>query len=225
VKRRNLICLVTDRHRLSPGTSDKESLDRLVSLVQAAARAGVDIIQLRERDLDARRLAATTARCIDAVARRAILLVNDRVDVVLATGADGVHLRSDGVDAPTVRGLKTNLMIGRSVHREAEAVESHRGGGLDYLLFGTVFPTISKPDDHEIAGVQRLAAVCAAVPLPVLAIGGITAERARAVVERGAAGVAAIGMFLPKPGAPFDRHLAKTVAALRQAFDTCGPRS
>ena len=96
-----MICLVTDRRRLSIAADD---IDRLVDLVAAAARAGIDLIQIRERDLDARQLAALVRRCVDAVEGTGTkVLVNDRADVAIAAGAHGVHLRGDSIAAPAVR--------------------------------------------------------------------------------------------------------------------------
>jgi thiamine-phosphate pyrophosphorylase len=198
-------------------------IDRLVMFVAAAARAGVDMIQLRERDLEGRELLMLTERCVHETARRTRIFVNERLDVALPARADGVHLRSDSVDAPRLRQLvPSDFSMGRSVHGTAEAVEAARLGGLDYLIFGSVFPTSSKPVDHTASGVNALAEVCASVPLPVLAIGGVTRDRIDAVVRSGAAGIAAIGLFIPPGGGPFDRHLADTVEMLRRAFDTCG---
>jgi thiamine-phosphate pyrophosphorylase len=223
VKPRNLICLVTDRHRLSPETAPAQSLDRLVTLVAAAARAGVDLIQIRERDLEARELATLTERCIAEAGTLSRIIVNDRMDVALGARAHGVHLRSDSVNAAAVRKLApADFLIGRSVHSTAEAAEMSDAGGLDYLVFGTIFPTTSKPAGHPMAGLESLAHSASTLPVPVLAIGGITLDRAEAVVRSGAAGVAAIGLFIPPAGVPFERHLSATVGTLRRVFDTCG---
>jgi thiamine-phosphate diphosphorylase len=217
------ICLVSDRCRLSPRAGPAESLDRLVALVGAAARAGVDLIQVRERDLDARALASLVARCMDEASGRAQILVNDRLDVALSVRADGVHLRSDSLDPEKARSLAPpGFVIGRSVHGMAEAVDASRNGGADYLIFGTIFPSASKPLGHPASGLETLARVCAGVSVPVLGIGGITHNRVEAVLKGGAAGVAAIGLFVPPDGVPFDRHLRETVESLRTIFDTCG---
>ena len=89
-------------------------------------------------------------------------------------------------------------------------------------MFGSVFDTASKPPGHPAAGVAALAEICAAVHIPVLAVGGLTVDRAAAVARSGAAGLAAIGLFLPPNGVPPERHLEETVNALRRVFDTCG---
>ena len=222
MKPRNLICLVTDRRRLSPESTLEESIDRLVRFVGAAAAAGVDLIQLREPDLSARALVGLAERCVEA-ARGASVLVNDRLDVAVAARAAGVHLRSDSVASATARMVAAPcFLLGRSVHRVDEAVEVSRHGALDYLMFGAIYRTASKPAGHAVAGLAPIAQICATVSVPVLAIGGITIDRAAAVARTGAAGVAAIGLFLPPSDVPAERHLENTVKALRRAFDTCG---
>jgi thiamine-phosphate pyrophosphorylase len=153
----------------------------------------------------------------------AIVVVKDGRYLGLAGRAAGVHLRSDSADAVTVRSAAPpGFLIGRSVHGVDEAVSAARHSAPDYLIFGTTFETASKPAGHPAAGVDPLVQICAAVPVPVLAIGGITLDRAPQVARTGAAGVAAIGLFLPPEGVPAERHLAETVKALRRVFDTCG---
>ena len=170
--------------------------DRLVRRIESAARAGVHLIQIRQRNIEALALTRLVERARRAVAGTAArVLVNDRVDVALAAGAHGVHLRGESMAAVRVRSIApAGFVIGRSVHAVDEAVAAERHGGLDYLLFGTVFATESKPDVAP-AGLERLAAVCASVGLPVLAIGGITMSSLASVARAGAAGFAAIGLF------------------------------
>jgi thiamine-phosphate diphosphorylase len=223
-RRRHLICLVTDRGRLSPGMPGKGSLDRLVALTGAAVRAGVDLIQIRERDLETRDLFMLVERCVAETAGTASrILVNDRTDVALAAGAAGVHLRSDSIDAAATRRLVLpDFIVGRSVHSPADAVVGARERGADYLVLGTMFPSGSKPAGHVLTGLDGLRRTSEASALPVLAIGGITVERARDVVGAGAAGIAAIGLFIPPQGGRLDRHLEECVGRLRAVFDTCG---
>src|SRR5262245_37717092 len=135
--------MITDRHRLA--ATDPERL--VVERVAAAAASGVDLVQVRERDLDGRALLGLVTRCVGAASgTRTRVLVNDRLDVALAAGAHGVHLRADSMPAPRARTLAPpGFLIGRSVHSVEEAVTAGAGGGLDYLLFGAVFTTVSKP--------------------------------------------------------------------------------
>ena len=215
-----MICLVTDRRRLSTGT---DAADRLVELVEAAVRAGVDLVQIRERDLDARALVALVTRCLaTAEGTGTKVLVNDRADVAAATGAAGVHLRGDSIGVHAARSLLGDgAVIGRSVHSAHEARLASRAG-VDYLIFGTLFQTASKDDGHPVATFDQLREACDAAPgVPVLAIGGITVERAAGLARCGAAGIAAIGLFVPPPGVSADRHLRAVTAALRRSFDTC----
>jgi thiamine-phosphate pyrophosphorylase len=204
--------MITDRHR--PGPDDE---DRLVRRVAAAARAGVHLVQVRERDLDGGPLARLVARCVEAVSgTRTRVLVNDRLDVALAAGAHGVHLRGDSIPASRARAIApSGFLIGKSVHSVAEVSAVMADGGADYLVFGTVFPSASKPGQAP-AGAAALAGIVAATSLPVLAVGGVTRETARRVAQAGAAGLAAIGLF----AAGDEEFLQVAVSEVNMAFDT-----
>jgi thiamine-phosphate diphosphorylase len=233
--KRHFICLITDRHRLSPDAPDPPDppdnntgvLENLATFVAAAARAGVDLIQLRERDLDARTLTTMARRSVvETAGTHARILVNDRMDVAVAAGAHGVHLRSDSIAAAAVRrAVPAEFVVGRSVHSYREAVDAARSagaGGLDYLIFGTMFPSASKSAGHRLTGLDELERASAEVSIPILAVGGMTLERAEEAGRRGAAGIAAIGLFIPPPGVDLDGHLERVVGNLRRVFDTCG---
>lgn len=211
---RPVLCMITDRRRFGDA-----SHRALVERVAAAARAGVHLIQIRERDLDARTLTGLVAACVAAVrGTTARVLVNDRVDVAVAAGAHGVHLRGDSVPASRVRQISPAVgLIGRSVHSVDDVLRAAAGGGLDYLLFGTVFQSGSKPG-MTAAGVEALAGAVRQTALPVLAVGGITAQCAAEVAAAGAAGFAAINFFA-------DQRLEDTQVTVQQAalaFDTPG---
>jgi thiamine-phosphate pyrophosphorylase len=195
---------VTDRRRFGL------SIDELVARAIRAAGAGVDIIQVRERDLPDPELAQLVR---DVVARTADtgtrVLVNDRADIALACGAAGVHLRTDSAPASRVRALAAfaagaasaalasdGFLIGRSVHTLEEIDAAVTDGGCDYLLFGTVFPSAGKPAGHPVAGIDALRDACARSALPIIAIGGMDESRAAAARAAGAAGYAAIGQFM-----------------------------
>ena len=204
-----ILCLVTS------GTSRPD-----LETIRAAAQGGVDLIHVRERQLDDRSLAALVRAVLNVVGGTgARVVVNDRLDVALAAGAAGVHLRGDSMAAADVRRLAPEgYLVGRSVHSVKEAQDAERGGGADYLVFGTVFPSVNKPDGHPIAGVDELRRACAAVRLPILAIGGVSGATVVEVMAAGAAGVAAIGLFAP------NERVADTVRTVRRLFDTCYPR-
>jgi thiamine-phosphate diphosphorylase len=180
----------------APQPSTPDSDRALVDRIGAAARAGVHLVQIRQRDWDGGALAQLVTAAVLAVrGTRARVLVNDRLDVALAAGAHGVHLRGDSISAPRVRRVTpAGFIVGRSVHSPEEAEEVARGGGLDYLIFGTVFSTSSKPD-ARCAGIGPLSVGSARVTLPVLAIGGMAPERLAVIADSGAAGFAAIGLF------------------------------
>jgi thiamine-phosphate diphosphorylase len=221
---RGILCLVTHGQRLAAHTdcSGKSIEDLLVRQVSEAASAGVDLVQIREPNLEPRHLYRLVERCLAAAAgRRTRILVNDRADVALTAGAHGVHLRADSYAADRVRAIApSGFIVGRSVHAQDEAAAAIAGGALDYIIFGTVFASASKPPGHRAAGIQGLAAaVAAARPLPVLAIGGVSTRSAPAIRATGAAGLAAVGLFLPG-AVDAEPALAGTVHRLRSAFDT-----
>jgi len=177
-----------------PVTADR--FDHVIARVADAARAGAHIVQIRQRSLEGGPLLTLVQQCVAALAgTRTRLLVNDRLDVALAGGAHGVHLRADSMPAPRVRSIAPRgFLIGRSVHTISEAVAATTKGGVDYLIFGTTFSSTSKPGTPGV-GVDALAEVVAATPLPVLAVGGVTVNRLPGVAGSGAAGFAAIGLF------------------------------
>lgn len=187
------ICVIT-RARGASGSSERIGL---LERLSAAAEAGATMIQIRERQLDDRRLMDFIAGVLAAVRPRGCqVLVNDRTDLALASGADGVHLKSDAPSGSDVRRVvPAGFVVGRSVHSLGEATAGIHTGGYDYLLFGTVFPSRSKPDGHAVAGVEALHQVCKSVQVPVLAIGGMTEARAAQVAAAGASGIAAISLF------------------------------
>jgi thiamine-phosphate diphosphorylase len=186
-----VLCMITDRHRLAGGE------DALVQRVTDAAHEGVHLVQVRERDLEGGLLARLVSRCVEAVrGTRTRIIVNDRADVALAAGAHGVHLRGDSVAASRVRAVAPRgFLVGRSVHSLDEATGAAADGGADYLVFGTVFETAAKPG-RAAAGLEQLAAIVRAVPLPVLAVGGVTRDNMSGIARTGAAGIAAIGLFV-----------------------------
>lgn len=218
------LCLVTDRHRLgaSVGASSHELIDLLVEQVTAAASAGVDYVQVRELDLEAREL-AELVRALLAGIRGSVtmLMVNDRVDVAIATGAAGVQLKEAGMTPAVVRRIASaNFVIGCSVHSPA-LVSLRRNA--DFLIAGTVSYTASKraPDYLNEGGLRRI--VEAADGQPVLGIGGLDVASIPLLANSGAAGMAAIGAFIPRRDEIVRKQLVefvqKRVTELRFALD------
>lgn len=194
------ICLVTSRQVLAPeARTERDGIVALERFLDEAIDGAVDVIQLRERDLDGGVLLSLTRRVLARAAGTSVrVLVNDRVDVAQAAGADGVHLRADSPPSAVVRDLVgPSAILGRSIHSIAETSDV-----ADLFVFGTVFPSGSKRPDAPIVGVTALAEVVGRARVPVLAIGGVTPERVPEVRATGAAGVAAIGVFLPPGRAP-----------------------
>jgi thiamine-phosphate pyrophosphorylase len=192
------LCYVTDRKAL-PGTAD-EQIHLLLQKIEEVAGAGVDSIQIRERDLPGGML----GKLLREAARRAPpgfpMLVNDRLDVASASGAAGVHLGEQSVPVAEARrfvgerSTARQLRIGVSTHSLEAAIAAERAGA-DYIIFGPVYATPSKAKFGAPQGVERLGEVCEAVRLPVVAIGGITVRNARECLAAGAAGIAAIRLF------------------------------
>jgi thiamine-phosphate pyrophosphorylase len=179
--------------------TDGRQLPSREALIQAIARnfvAGIDWIQIREKDLSARGLFDLVRRA-QALPNPATtkILVNTRVDIALAAGAAGAHLPSGSPPPSRWRAITPpGFLIGVSCHTldETRAAEQE---GADYVLFGPVFAPRSKSPDLPPRGLDRLAKVARAVGIPVLALGGITKENASKCASAGAAGVAAISLF------------------------------
>jgi len=165
----------------------------LVHAVQTAARAGAHLIQIREHGIEAGQLARVVRACLEAVAGTpARVVVNDRLDVALVTGAHGVHLRETSIPPRDARSIAPRgFLIGRSVHRVDDATRFGREGSVDYLIFGPVFATPSKPGVHAV-GLETLRLAAQSTTVPLLAVGGVDHTNALAVTETGAAGLAAI---------------------------------
>lgn len=211
-----ILHLVTDRRRLAP-VSDVPSWGAcLLAQVRYAVSAGIDVIQVRERDLDGRELARLVREIVAATrGSRTRVVVNERVDVALATGADGVHLRGDSLATPHVRvSAPPGFLIGRSVHSDGEAAGA---GPVDYLIAGTVWTTPSKPEGHAVIGPEGLARIVQASRVPVLAIGGVDPGRVAALAGAGAVGLAAIGTWMGESGPCRSIPLVARVQAYREA--------
>jgi thiamine-phosphate pyrophosphorylase len=204
-----ILCHVTDRHTLKLA-AQKDAISALLDKIQETASAGVDWVQLREKDLSARQLSALTREALRRIAPAASgaaktrILVNDQLDVALAERAGGVHLGESSLGADDVKQLlqsslpkppvPADFLVGVSCHAWASA-EGAAKAGADYIFFGPVFATPSKAQYGPPQGLSRLAEVCRSVSIPVLAIGGVTLENADSCIAAGAKGIAAIRLF------------------------------
>jgi len=168
----------------------------VVSFVECAARAGVDWVQIREKDLSDTELYELARECAARISSMStLLLVNGRPDIARAAGAHGVHLPSCSLSPASVRRIvPREFLVGVSCHDLAE-VQCAEGEGADFAVFGPVFDTPSKRRFGPPVGVSELARACGAVSIPVLALGGVTIENASSCMDAGAGGLAGIGIF------------------------------
>jgi thiamine-phosphate pyrophosphorylase len=192
-------CYITDRHTLRPGETLEQAIAR--NLI-----AGVDLIQIREKDLSGRELFQLVRAALALPNPHGTrVVVNTRADVALAAGAAGVHLpagsampKLPGSEAEASRGLKPALrggfLMGVSCHTVDE-VRAAEAEGAGYVVFGPIFRPISKGSGLGARGLGQLAEAARAVGIPVLALGGVTSETAAACAAAGAAGVAGISLF------------------------------
>jgi thiamine-phosphate pyrophosphorylase len=203
----------SNKHQLHLVTEPRRGPDQLLHAVALALDGGVDCVQLRDKSASAATLYAQASQLL-AVTRQhgARLAVNDRLDVALAAGADGVHLAAQSLPVPAaVRLAAGRLLVGCSVH-SLEAATTAAAGGADYVTFGHVFPTSTHPGVPP-RGLDQLSQIVQAVDVPVLAIGGITADNLDEVLATGCAGVAVISAILSDPDP------SQAAARLRRALD------
>jgi len=217
------VVLVTDRRRLAcaAGTGEDGWQTAMVEQIRGAVAGGVDLIQVREPDMEAGPLSRFLRTVfVEVPGSQGRIVVNDRLDVALAVGAAGVHLPEWGFGVEQVRrlaGTGDAWVTGRSVHSAEGARQS---GGASYLMAGTVQDTASKPEGWRLLGWDGLEAVVAASGgIPVVAIGGLTAADVPRLVACGATGMAAIGWFIPDDGREVREFVQERVAAAQIAVD------
>jgi len=232
-----LLYYITDRSQFAG--DEKTRRERLLTKIAEAARAGVDYIQLRERDLSIRDLELLAREAVNAIRavredsssdeltilgnRRTQLLLNSRSDVAMATGVDGVHLRSDDIAASEARVIwnraSSDFVLAVSCHTAVE-VRMAESQGADFAVFAPVFEKTTAPR-RQGSGLEALREACTGATaatnvegavdagrMPVLALGGVTLENARSCLQAGAAGIAAIRLFQ-------DADVMETVLELR----------
>jgi len=201
--------LVTDRS-LSRGRSTP-------ALVEAAIRGGATVVQYREKSLSTR-LMIEEAWAIAEVCKRlgALFIVNDRLDVALAVGADGLHVGQDDMPAGLARRLLgPDRILGVSAGSVEEALEA-AAAGADYIGASPIFSTPTKSDAGPALGLAGLSAMADRLALPVVAIGGINASNARSLMEAGAAGLAVVSAIVA------DDDVEGSARTLRAIIDAAG---
>lgn len=205
--------LVTDRHQ----TAGRP----LGPLLRRAMRAGLRAVQLREKDLQTRALMDLAKEALVCVrGEGGLLFINDRADLVMALGADGLHLRADSLPVRVARRiLPADRLIGVSAHSVEEVVHAE-AEGADFAVLGPIFDTPSKRAYGEPIGLRPIEEAGRRCRIPVFAIGGITVARAREVRRAGAAGVAVISAILSASDVEAaTRGLLEAVAAPRFRTD------
>ena len=205
-----LLCYVTDRRALTEVTPS-DPLAALARKIKEVVAAGIDWVQIREKDLPAAELASLTRQSLNIAAKLSAerasatrILVNDRLDVAIAERAGGIHLGEKSLPVSEAKRLvesarqkqtiDASFLVGVSCHSIEAAVTAQRDGA-DYIFFGPIFSTPSKEKFGPAQSLTKLAEVCRSVSIPVLAIGGITLQNARSCIAAGAAGLAAIRLF------------------------------
>ncbi|HSW28317.1 MAG TPA: thiamine phosphate synthase [Longimicrobiales bacterium] len=206
------VLVVTDARLAAPR--------RVAEVVGAALEAGARSVQLRNKG-DPARVLVEVGRELRALTRAhgALFFVNDRVDLALALEADGVHVGPHDLPVAAVRAITPpGFLVGRSAD-DPEVARLAVAEGVDYIGCGTVYATTTKGDAGDVIGLEGLSAVVRAVPVPVVAIGGITVERAGEIAPTGAAGVAVVGAVMAAPDP------AEVVLRLLRALNAADPRA
>lgn len=178
----------------TPASAEFQSI---LAQVSSAVSAGIQLIQLREKQLGARVLYQLTERAVEiARGTSTQVLVNDRADIAASASAAGVHLTSTSLEPATIRRIfGQQLLVGVSTHSFAEAA-SARDNGADFAVFGPVFETAAKLNYGPPLGVRALAEVSVALePFPILALGGVSIENSAECLRAGATGLAGISLF------------------------------
>lgn len=181
--------------RLIVITSGKLAGNELVKQITALSAAGVKAIQLREKNIPAGDLRLIAKSFINKIGKSDTkLIVNERLDIAILAGANGIHSASNGIENMYIRKFAPGVLSGRSVHSVSEAVKAERDG-FDYILFGPIFRTPAKVKYGKPQGLKKLVEVCSSVKIPIFAVGGINQRRIKKCLNAGAYGVAAIREF------------------------------
>jgi len=172
----------------------------LADVLEAAIAGGVTLVKIREKEICTREFLDLTCAALEITrAHKVPLVINDRLDIVIAAGADGLHVGQSDMPLKTVKRIaEGKFFVGASVRTVEEALTAEKAGA-DYISVGAMFPTTSKVYVGEPLGLEPLANICAAVNIPVVGIGGINLQNAGGVLQSGAAGIAVISAILSQP--------------------------
>lgn len=186
------LCYITDRLGLAPKP--------LLPQLQSAMQAGVNLVQLREKDLTTRELVELATAAVEASrGSETRIVINDRLDIAMAIGANGVHLGGHSVPVEVARRhVGKDFIIGASCHSLDQALAAE-AGGADYILLGPVFDTPSKRRYGPPLGLDKLSEVARLLKIPVLALGGVTSDNVKMCLDAGATGIAGIRLFQECP--------------------------
>lgn len=209
-----ILYLITSGNTTAKTTPQSKEFHQLLIQIEAAVAAGIDLVQIREKELSEKTLFDLAKQAAVATKSSATrLLVNERADIAIAAGADGVHLTSHSIPVDVVRRtFGVELLIGASTHSRAEVTKAQKGGA-DFVVLGPIFETESKKQFGPPLGLRELeAATSLHSAFPVIAIGGINPRNAGNCFAAKASGVAGIGMF------DDSGNLSSVVADLRQVF-------
>lgn len=174
----------------------------LAEIARILTGAGVRLIQVRAKQATSQALLSQTRQLLASLPPSTVLIVNDRAEVALLAGASGVHLGQEDLPVPAARALLgAEKLIGLSTHTP-EQIQAGTAGPADYLAFGPIFPTATKPDTQPVVGLAGLRAAREQTPKPLVAIGGITPANAAQAIEAGADAVAVISGWLAADNIP-----------------------
>ena len=181
------LCLVTNRQLIG--------CEEMLGAIKESVRGGVNMVQLREKDLPGRRLADLASRLSEVISSQTLLIINERIDVAAITESHGVQLGEEGLSTDAARViLGRDVLVGRSVH-SVEGAKVAEKEGADFLLAGTMFPSSTHPGE-EAAGPRLVTRITSECSLPIIGIGGINESNVASVIEAGAEGVAVISGIL-----------------------------
>ena len=201
------LCLVTNRQLIG--------CEEMLGVIKESVRGGVNMVQLREKDLPGRRLADLSSRLSEVISSETFLIVNERIDVAAISESHGVQMGEEGLSTDVARAmLGEECLVGRSVH-SVDGAKIAEKEGADFLLVGTMFPSSTHPGEAA-AGPRLITMITSVCSLPIIGIGGINESNVASVIEAGAQGVAVISGILKSsdPNLTARNLMASMIAAM-----------